>query len=226
MGRSVETGNSKTIATIHYAGDSTVQFNCIDTYPQTGLGQVLPRFLKDEYKVVNHGKNGRSTKSFIDEGRLKVIESQISKGDFLFIQFGHNDEKKQDQLRYTNPFNEYKDNLKIFIEMALEHGALPILITPLERCHFDEGRLYNGEHSDYVKAMKEVGQEMAVPVIDLNADSRKFLDECGEEKALPFFMPDRTHMTMEGAVCFCHFIAKGLISLGGIYKNMIIDELN
>ncbi|MDE7018469.1 MAG: GDSL family lipase, partial [Lachnospiraceae bacterium] len=99
------------MATIFWAGDSTVQYNGIMTYPQTGIGQVLHLFLKPEVKVENHAKNGRSTKSFIDESRLPAIYDKISEGDFFFIQFGHNDEKKEDPDRYTEPFSDYMVNL-------------------------------------------------------------------------------------------------------------------
>ena len=81
--------------TVYYAGDSTVQTNDIATYPQTGMGQVLSLYLKSEVQVSNHGKNGRSTKSFIAEGRLEPIKARITAGDFLLIQFGHNDENKR-----------------------------------------------------------------------------------------------------------------------------------
>ena len=81
------------MATIYWAGDSTVQYNDITTYPQTGIGQVLHLYLKPDVKISNHAKNGRSTKSFIDESRVPAIYDAITEGDFLFIQFGHNDEK-------------------------------------------------------------------------------------------------------------------------------------
>ena len=84
---------------IFWAADSTVQTNDFTTYPQTGIGQVFPLFVKKEYQVVNHAKNGRSTKSFMDEGRLKAIEEQIGAGDFLFIQFGHEPHGAQESWR-------------------------------------------------------------------------------------------------------------------------------
>ena len=118
---------------IFWAADSTVQTNDYTTYPQTGIGQVFSLFVKPEYQVSNHAKNGRSTKSFMDEGRLKTIEERIGAGDFLFIQFGHNDEKKEDPTRYTEPFSTYMENLETFIRVAREHSAYPVLITPLER---------------------------------------------------------------------------------------------
>ena len=104
------------MATIFWAGDSTVQYNDITTYPQTGIGQVFHLFVKPEIKVENHAKNGRSTKSFIDESRIPAIYDRITQGDFLFIQFGHNDEKIQDPDRYTEPFSEFCVNLEKFVK--------------------------------------------------------------------------------------------------------------
>ena len=114
---------------IFWAADSTVQTNDFTKYPQTGIGQVFPLFVKNEYQIVNHAKNGRSTKSFMDEGRLKAIEEQIGAGDFLFIQFGHNDEKKEDPTRFTEPFSTYMENLETFIRVARDHSAYPVLIA-------------------------------------------------------------------------------------------------
>ena len=225
MGRPIETGSAVTKHTIHYAGDSTVQFNCIDSYPQTGLGQVLKRFLKDEYAVKNHGKNGRSTKSFIDEGRLAVVYDQITEGDFLFIQFGHNDEKKEDPLRYTEPEGDYSINLEKFINVARDKKANPVLITPIERCHFENGHLYEGFHRPYVEAMKKVGERLNVPVIDLYSETRKIMEEEGEEKSLTYYVADGTHMTQEGAITYCFKITDALKGLGGIYKDMLIEEI-
>jgi len=225
MGRNVETGNAITKATIYYAGDSTVQFNSIDSYPQTGLGQVLPRFLKEEYPVSNHGKNGRSTKSFIEEGRLKVIAEKIKDGDFLFIQFGHNDEKIEDLSRYTDPDGAYKSNLELFVETARNKGAYPVLITPIERCHFENGKLYKGCHAEYVKAMKELAMEKNVPLIDLYLSSREIMDSEGEEQSLKYYVEDGTHMTVDGAIRYGSVIAEKLNQMGGVYADMIIDEI-
>ena len=140
------------MATIFWAGDSTVQYNDILTFPQTGIGQVMNLFLKPEVRVENHAKNGRSTKSFIDESRLTPIYDKITAGDFLFIQFGHNDEKKNDPERYTDPHSDYMVNLEKFVNAARNKGAWPVFITPLERrCFIDEEHLDIGEHTDYVQ---------------------------------------------------------------------------
>ena len=92
---------------ILYAGDSTVAFNKINTYPQTGMSQALPLYLKDNIQVISFAKNGRSTRSFIAEGRLAAIEKELKKGDYLFVQFGHND-SKADEARHTDPDTDFK----------------------------------------------------------------------------------------------------------------------
>ena len=226
------------MATIYWAGDSTVQYNDITTYPQTGIGQVFHLFLKPEVKVLNFAKNGRSTKSFIDEGRLAAIEEQITEGDFLFIQFGHNDEKKADPVRYTDPFGQYMVNLERFVNVAREKKAYPVLITPLERRCFAEGnQLGVGEHSDYVAAMKQAAENLDVPLIDLYSMSREKLRKAGAEKTKDWYMhlpkdvylshpeglTDNTHLKYEGAVVYGGCIAAGLKKLGGRYSELLLE---
>lgn len=229
-----------TMNTIFWAGDSTVQTNDYTTYPQNGIGQIFPIFLKEGYSVENYAKNGRSTKSFIDEGRLAAIEERIKEGDFLFIQFGHNDEKSEDATRYTAPFGSFKENLKTFIRVAEEHKAHPVLITPLERrCFVEEHRLGPGAHGDYVAGMKQTAQECQVPLVDLYTMSRAALEKAGEQESRKWHMffeagiyakhpeesRDNTHLRYEGAVEYSSLIAKGLKELGGIYADMIVDGL-
>ena len=166
------------MSTIFWAGDSTVQFNGILTFPQTGIGQVLSMYLKPEIRVENHAKNGRSTKSFIDQSRLAPIYDRIGEGDFLFIQFGHNDEKEADAERYTDPDTEYRTNLGKFINVARNKKAYPVLITPLERRMFDEdGHLMQSGHLPYVQAMKKTAKELSVPLIDLFTMSREKIEK-------------------------------------------------
>jgi len=224
---------------IFWAADSTVQTNDITTYPQTGIGQVFSLYIKGEYEVKNHAKNGRSTKSFMDEGRLAVIDEQIGEGDFLFIQFGHNDEKDEDPTRYTTPYGTYMENLKIYIDVARKHGAYPVLITPLERrCFMENGHLGLGAHADYVAGMKQTATETDTPLVDLYTMSRKALKEAGEIESRKWYMNlepgvyascmegkiDNTHLKYEGAVLYAGLIAKGLRELGGIYSDMLVEE--
>lgn len=224
---------------IFWAGDSTVQTNDYTTYPQNGIGQAFSIYIRKEYSVCNHARNGRSTKSFLDEGRLEAIKEQIGEGDFLFIQFGHNDEKIQDPTRYTEPHSSFIDNLEIFIQTARDKGAYPVLITPLERrCFVDEKHLGPGEHLEYVEGMKEAAAKFQVPLVDLYTMSRRELEKVGEERSRGWYMffpegyypehpaesRDNTHLRYDGAAHFAGLIAEGLKELGGIYAGMLLDE--
>lgn len=224
---------------IFWAGDSTVQTNDYTTYPQNGIGQAFPIYIKESYSVLNRARNGRSTKSFIDEGRLDAIREQIGKGDFLFIQFGHNDEKIKDPARYTEPHSSFIDNLGRFIGTARDKEAYPVLITPLERrCFVDEKHLGPGEHSDYVAGMKEAAAKFRVPLVDLYTMSRVELEKAGEERSRGWYMyfpegyypehpeesRDNTHLRHDGAAHFAGLIAEGLRELGGVYAEMLLDE--
>lgn len=224
---------------IFYAADSTVAQNNIFTYPQTGIGQVLPLYLKKLITVHNHAINGRSTKSFIDESRLATIYNELRAGDFLFIQFGHNDAKIQDAARYTEAYGDYQINLEKFINVARNRNAYPVLITPLYRRHFNEtGELEKQTHGVYPDAMKQVGERLQVPVIDLCSMSEKLLQETGDEASKKWYMnfpaglypnfpdgkEDNTHLRMEGAITFAGLVAEGLKGLGGIYAELLLEE--
>lgn len=236
--RIYEQKKGKAMTKIFWAADSTVQYNGILTYPQTGIGQVFHLFLKPEVQVVNHAKNGRSTKSFLEEGRFEPMKEAMQEGDFLFVQFGHNDEKIVDPARYTRPFAEYAMNLEIFVNAAKEKGAHPVLITPLERRTFDEnGVLAESEHKEYAQSMKETAKRLGVPCIDLTAMSRECLQKAGIEVTKNWYMhlpkdiypyhleglTDNTHLKYAGAVVFGGCIAKGLQELGGIYADLLLD---
>ncbi len=225
---------------IFWAADSTVQTNDITTYPQTGIGQVFSLYVREGVTVCNHAKNGRSTKSFMDEGRLAVIDGQIGAGDFLFIQFGHNDEKTEDPARYTEPYSTYMENLETYIRVAQKHDACPVLITPLERrCFVDDRHLGMGAHSDYVAAMKHTAEKNHVALVDLYSMSRCALKKAGEPESRRWYMyfdakvyknypegkKDNTHLRHEGAVMYAGLIAKGLYELGGIYKELLLDGM-
>lgn len=224
---------------IYYASDSTVAQKTIFAYPETGIGQALPLFLKPDCRVQNHAVNGRSTKSFIDESRLAAIYNDLREGDFLFVQFGHNDEKIQDPSRYTDPYGDYQVNLEKFVNVARNRKAHAVLLTPLYRRQFDEsGVLKEGSHGDYPEAMKQLGKRLSVPVIDLCELSRKLLMETGDEASKKWFMnfpaglyenfpegkADNTHLRYEGAIQFAGIIAKELKKLGGIYAELVIDK--
>lgn len=224
-------------ATIYWAGDSTVKQNDFSTYPQTGIGQGMSLYLKKEIRILNYAENGRSTKSFLEEGLFLPIEQRIHEGDFLFIQFGHNDEKP-DPSRHTDPYTTYQENLLYMIRTAQRHNARPVLITPLYRRLFDEnGILIEHTHLDYPDAMKALAQSYSIPCIDLCEASRQLLIKTGNEASKRWFMyfdasiyknypdgsRDNTHLVYDGAVTMAGLIADSLQGLGDMYQSLLLD---
>ncbi len=224
---------------IFWAGDSTVACNKFATFPQTGIGQALDRYTAADVVICNHAVNGRSTKSFIDESRLATIYDEITEGDYLFIQFGHNDEKINDPARYTDPHGEFITNLGKFVNVARNKKAYPVFITSVERRLFDEnGSLKPSEHTEYVKGMKEAAEKFDVPVVDLFTMSRDFLEKTGDEASKKYYMNlapgeaswapegkiDNSHLKYEGAMLYAGMIARGLKKLGEPYSSLLADE--
>jgi lysophospholipase L1-like esterase len=215
------------MARIIYAGDSTVTFNKIATYPQMGLSQGLLLYLKDEVVLRSFAINGRSTRSFIDQGRLKQIDEYLQKDDFLFIQFGHNDEKSSDEARYAPAFTDYKENLKKFIAVARKHEARPVLFTPIARRLFDtDGKFLPGSHTDYPEAVRQVAKEEGVPCIDMTTLTETYVAAVGDfaSRALYVYPKDNTHLVMQGAMVFAGFIADGLRELGHPYVDLLVGR--
>ena len=208
---------------IFYIGDSTVQFNKIDTYPQTGMSQVLELFTAPGVRVEHHGKNGRSTKSFLDEGLFVPVQEQMGSGDLLLIQFGHNDEK-DDPLRHTDPYGSYQENLRYFICAARNAGAYPVLVTPIARRLFDtNGDFRPGSHGAYPEAVRQLGVQLGVPVADLTAHTESFLAQLGDEATKPLFVwpKDNTHLKYDGAVCMVRFLCAELQRMGEPYASLL-----
>ncbi|MBR6569889.1 MAG: rhamnogalacturonan acetylesterase [Clostridia bacterium] len=207
--------------TIFWAGDSTVKQNSILTYPQTGIGQMLDRYLqKGAVAISNHAENGRSTKSFMDEGRVAAIYDDIRQGDFLFVQFGHNDEKDNDPARYTDPDHEFCDNLERFANAARNKNAIPVFITPVTRRRFtDPKAVYR--HDRWAAAARRKAKQLGAALIDLTAMSEELVLHTPEETRDEWFMKDGTHLKPEGAMAFAGLIAKGLYQLGGEYRALL-----
>ena len=154
---------------IFWIGDSTVQFNSIFTWPQCGMGQVLDLYVRPDIAVFDHARNGRSTKSFREEGLWTPVEDALRPGDLLLIQFGHNDEKMNDPTRYASP-EQFAANLLAYARAAQAKGALPVLITPLVRRHF-EGDTLTPTHGAYPDAVRALASREGLPLIDLTAAS-------------------------------------------------------
>ena len=211
------------MTTIWYIGDSTVARNNINSYPQTGMSQGLSLYLKEAVRIESLAKNGRSTKSFLDEGRFAPAEAGMQPGDFLLIQFGHNDEKP-DEARHTDPDTTFRENLTLFVNAAKKAGAYPVLITPIARRLFDEkGVFLPGSHGAYPGAVKATAAEAGVPVIDLTSATEDYLALLGDEASKPLFVwpKDNTHLKPEGAVKMAGFLAQGLYDLGKPYSDLL-----
>ncbi len=193
-------------------GDSTMANKKAEVYPETGWCQVVGE-LFDTTKVTihNHAVNGRSTKSFIDESRWQNVLDSLKKGDFVFIQFGHNDEKIHDSTRYTAPFGTYSANLEKFVTESREKGAIPILFTPVARRKFDENNQLTDTHGEYPLAVRQIAEKLNVPLIDLQKLTKTWISNLGDEPSKAMFLwtspderfpegrKDDTHLSVEGA---------------------------
>jgi lysophospholipase L1-like esterase len=204
--------------TIFMIGDSTMADKpLIPPNPERGWGQMLPMYFKDGVRIENHAVNGRSTKSFIEEGRWKTVTNRLRPGDYVIIQFGHNDEKKNDPKRYTEPFGGFKTNLARFICESRAQGAIPILATPIARRKFDGNGALVDTHGDYVKAMREVAQEQQALLLEMNTRSIELLTQLGPDSSKRLFdwipageferhpkaLTDDTHFNAYGASRIC-----------------------
>lgn len=213
--------------TVYLAGDSTTSSYESSSAPRMGWGQVLNRYFDDKIEVKNDASSGRSSKSFIDEGRLDAILYQIEKGDYLFIQFGHNDEKIEDPIRYTEPYSTYKSYLKQYFDGARAKQAIPVLVTPVERRRFTSEGIARDSHGEYPAAMKELAEEENVQVIDLTAKSKALFQKLGPEgtKEVFLWLDAGEHVNYpEGVQDNTHFQEAGAERIAGLVLNGI-EEL-
>lgn len=170
--------------TVFLAGNSTVTDQTRE--PWAAWGQMLPRFFGPGVAVANHAESGETLKAFVAEGRLAKVLSQIQPGDYLFIQFAHNDQKPG--VNYVAPFTGYKALLKHFIDEARSRDARPVLVTSMHRRTFDDaGRIINS-HGDFPEAMRQTATEEGVPLIDLHAASATLYEALGVEGSKQAFV--------------------------------------
>ncbi|MFH8803063.1 rhamnogalacturonan acetylesterase [Streptomyces sp. NPDC017936] len=202
--------------TLYIAGDSTAAQKFADAAPETGWGMALPFFLHKDRVVANHAVNGRSSKSFVDEGRLEVILASIRPGDFLLVQFAHNDEKTADPARYTEPWTTYQDHLRLYVDGARARGARPVLLTPVERRRFDAEGNAVPTHGEYPAAMRALAEEEGVALLDLQALSLALWQRLGAEETKTYFNwteteQDNTHFNPPGAIAVARLVATELL---------------
>lgn len=206
--------------TIFIAGDSTAAPKSVAKAPETGWGMALPFYLVDRVGVANHARNGRSSKSFVDEGRLDAILADIAEGDVLVVQFGHNDSKADDPGRYTEPWSTYQEYLTRYLDGARERGAVPVLATPAERRRFDSAGNAYSSHGDYPEAMRALARREGVALVDVQRDSLALWQELGPEETTRYFLHtddgrvDNTHFNTPGAAAVARMVVTGLLEEG------------
>jgi len=201
-----------TQTTIFMIGDSTIADKPLEDNPERGWGQMLPQLFDSTVIVENHAMNGRSTRSFLAENRWQPVLEKLRPGDYVFIQFGHNDEKPEKVDLYTPP-EDYRKNLIKFVTEASARKATPVLCTPIVRRRFDkEGKFYD-EHGVYPGIVREVAAAYKVPLLDMHRKTQDLLValgpdsskkiflwiQPGEYKSLPNGREDNTHFSEYGA---------------------------
>ena len=171
--------------TVYLIGDSTLSIKEKKNYPETGWGMPFTHFFDENVKIDNRAMNGRSTRSFIEEKRWAPVVSSLKKGDYVFVQFGHNDEVSTKKT-YTTP-KEFKANLLKYIKETKAKKAIPILLTPVARRKFDADGKVVDTHQEYAQLVREVAAKNKVLLIDLSAKSMELLQSLGVEKSKYLF---------------------------------------
>ena len=203
----VEIEKDDRIPTIYIAGDSTSTDQPRE--PFNSWGQMLTVFFKPEIAIANHGESGESLRGFINEKRLDKLTSLMKPGDWLFVQMGHNDQKEKGEG--VGAFTTYKANLKRFISEARQHGATPVLITPMHRLTFGEGGKIVNSLGDYPEAVRQTAKVESVALIDLNAMSVALYEALGPRDAHQAFAGnDTTHHDNYGSYELAKCIVQGI----------------
>jgi lysophospholipase L1-like esterase len=210
--------------TIYLAGDSTMAEKLAEKRPETGWGEMLQQYFDvQKVRVENHAQNGRSTKTFISENRWQTIVDKLKKGDYVFIQFGHNDESKEKGERYTTP-EDFKKNLERMVKDVQAKKAIPVLLTPVMRRRFDEKGVFYDTHGEYPDIVRAVAKEQKVSLIDMHRASEELLKQYGAEKSKTLFLQlkpgenpnypngieDNTHFNPAGAAEMAKLAVTGI----------------
>lgn len=188
-------------ANIWLIGDSTMAAKKAERNPESGWGVELSDYVTEKAKIHNHAASGRSTKSFVDEGRWKIVKDSINKGDYVVIEFGHNDEKAEEKL-HTDAQTSFKDNLRNFVRETRAKGGIPVICSSIVRRKFDETGNLVDTHGDYIAAAEEVAQETKTIYVDMEKETRQLVIKLGPEKSKDLYnygKKDDTHLNHYGA---------------------------
>lgn len=214
----------KSPVVVYLAGDSTMAEKKPDKRPETGWGEFLAQYFDAEkVRIENHAQNGRSTRTFISENRWQAIVDKLKKGDYVFIQFGHNDESKEKVDRYTSP-EDYRKNLIRFVTEVRAKKAFPVLLTPVMRRRFDKDGKFFDSHGEYPDIVRAVAKEYKVALIDMHRASEAVLVKYGAEASRKLFLQlkagenanypngieDNTHFNPQGAEEMAKLAVEGI----------------
>jgi lysophospholipase L1-like esterase len=221
--------------TIFLAGDSTMAAKQPEKRPETGWGEMLGQHFKvGSIRIENRAANGRSTKTFISEGKWQSIIDALRKGDYVFIQFGHNDSSKDKGERYTPP-EDYRRNLVRFVGEVKARGGYPILLTPVMRRRFDKDGKFYDTHGEYPDIVRSVAREQHVSLIDMHRKSETVIVRYGVEGSRKLFLQlksgenanypngvdDNTHFSPLGAEEMAEIAVEGLRESGSGLRKLL-----
>lgn len=201
----LEVRRSPDAPTVFLAGDSTVTDQ--PNEPWNSWGQMLPRFFKPGIAIANHAESGESCGSFFRAKRFDKILADMKPGDYLLIQFGHNDQKSK--APNAGPYTSYKSNLVYFVSETRKHGGVPVLVTPMHRLRFGNGGAISNSLGDYPEAVRQAAREEKTPLIDLNAMSKTLYEALGPTQS-PKAFQDGTHHNNYGSYELARCVVEGI----------------
>ncbi|QRV17958.1 rhamnogalacturonan acetylesterase (plasmid) [Haloterrigena salifodinae] len=212
--------------TVHLIGDSTIAEKEASARPETGWGTPFADRFDESVTVANHARNGRSTRTFLEEGRWEPVVRDLAETHYVFVQFGHNDEVPSKE-QYTAEA-EFTANLETFVEETRECGASPVLLTSIARRDFDESGIPKDTHQTYSELTREVARDRDVPLIDADERSRSLLSELGPEASKSLYLhlsPGEHPNYPDGATDDTHFSEYGARRMAELILDGI-EELN
>ena len=220
--------------TVYLIGDSTIANKDIRAYPETGWGMPFGHFFDSSVVIDNRAKNGRSTRTFIEEGLWQPVVDNLAEGDYVFIQFGHNDEVETKKSFTTK--EQFTANLKRYVTETRVKKAIPVLLTPVARRKFDSSGRIVSTHEVYSELVRTIAKQLAVPLIDLDKKSQALLQQLGVETSKHLFnhlqagehpnypegKVDDTHFNEYGARSMAQLVLAGIKENGLGLTNKII----
>jgi len=218
----IQAGVNK-IPVLYLIGDSTMADKEKLYLPERGWGQLLPQLFTNEIIIENHAKNGRSTRSFIYEGRWDSVYNKLHEGDFVIIQFGHNDGSITKTERYATPV-EYEYNLRKFIKETRQKKAVPILATSIVRRNFDENNHFTDTHGEYPDIVRKIAADINVPLLDMHKKSMELVSDLGSEKSKELYLhidPNKYDSLPDGKIDNTHFSNYGALEMAKIAASEI-----